>query len=37
MELVRELFFALWHQDYVTLSNPALVFDLLHAVCYLVS
>ncbi|QKJ50398.1 DedA family protein [Providencia rettgeri] len=28
MELVKELFFALWHQDYVTLSNPALVWSI---------
>ncbi|MCW2257795.1 membrane protein DedA with SNARE-associated domain [Providencia alcalifaciens] len=28
MELVKELFFALWHQDYVTLSNPSLVWAI---------
>ncbi|SQI40716.1 Inner membrane protein YqjA [Providencia alcalifaciens] len=28
MELVRELFFALWHQDYETLSNPSLIWSI---------
>ncbi len=28
MELVRELFTALWHQDYVTLSNPSLIWAI---------
>lgn len=28
MELVRELFTALWYQDYVTLSNPSLIWAI---------
>lgn len=38
MELVKELFFALWHQDYVTLSNPSLVwaiYFMLFAILFL--
>lgn len=38
MELVKELFLALWQQDYVTLSNPSLVwaiYFMLFAILFL--
>lgn len=38
MELVKELFFALWHQDYNMLMNPSLVwaiYIILFAILFL--
>lgn len=38
MEIVRELFLALWHQDYETLANPSLlwiIYILLFSILFL--